>query len=250
MLQLYEIVRKFIITIYFWLVVVMCNIVAIIIIIPSWLVGLPAKQIRYQIEFLIGKITSVLMESLGIWTITYIDNRKNNRVDDNQSYVIISNHKSLIDTIFTAQISYDKVYTWKKKWSYVPGFGQLCLLGNHITIDTSNPNSKKNAVDVSVEFLEEGTSVMFYPEGTRNNTSDILLPFKTGAFRVAAKSNKKILPVTLVGTKNACNGFVCDAADIKIIIDDPIEVGTGPNKSISDCIEKIRSVMRVNINNY
>ena len=241
---MYKLLRRCIITIYFWIVILICNILAVIIIIPSWLYGSSEKNIRYTIETVIGKYTSLLMELVGIWKITYIDNRTN-RDDYIGSYVIVSNHQSLIDTIFTAQIPYDKVFTWKKKWSYAPMFGQLCLLGNHITIDPSDPISKKNAIIKSVKYLNEETSIMFYPEGTRNKTNNNLLPFKTGAFRVANKSNRSILPITIIGTRKACDGVVCDVADIIVIIDNPIS-----GKDIDICIAKTRSVMDNNINNW
>lgn len=87
-----------------------------------------------------------------------------------------------------------------------------------------------------------GGSVLFYPEGTRGKKPLELLPFKTGAFRVADYVKCKILPITLINTHKACNRGICDIADIKIIIDEPFNV-----LDIKNTVEKTRHVMLNNI---
>ena len=49
------------------------------------------------------------------------------------------------------------------------------------------------------ERLTGGTSVVFFPEGTRSEDGR-LLPFKKGAFHMALDLGLPILPVTIVGT--------------------------------------------------
>lgn len=238
------IIRKTIITIYFWTIIAITNLIATIIIIPYWLVGGSQKEIRGIIEMVTAKFPTQIMRLSGIWSVEYIDRREEKKYYKG-SYVIVSNHVSLIDTMFIAQLPFDKIFTWKKKWSYLPMFGQICLMAGHITIDPSCPTSKRNAITKSETYLGIGSSIIFYPEGTRSKCEGKLLPFRTGAFRVAKSSHKKILPVTLVGTNKGCNGWVCDVASIKIIIDDPIIVS---DTDIS--IQKVRAIMEENYQEY
>lgn len=54
----------------------------------------------------------------------------------------------------------------------------------------------------SAEALNNGTILVIYPEGTRTRTGEIGR-FHTGAFRLAVESNARILPVALIGCREA-----------------------------------------------
>lgn len=196
---------------------------------------------RYLIKKIIAEFTCEMMVTCGFWNVEIIDNR---HFKSEGPYVIVCNHKSIVDTLFTVLLPFDIVYTWKKKWSYVPGFGQLCLLANHIVIDISE-ESRKNALERTKEELGNDSSVLFYAEGTRNSTPEGLLPFKTGAFRVAKEKDIGIIPITLIGTEKACSSFICDRSNVKIIIDKPIYV-----QNIDKGIQEVRKIMLNNINKY
>ncbi|HEX5092688.1 MAG TPA: lysophospholipid acyltransferase family protein [Burkholderiales bacterium] len=44
-----------------------------------------------------------------------------------------------------------------------------------------------DAIDIIVGALEGGDSLIVFPEGTRNTTDEVLLPFKSGLYRVACR---------------------------------------------------------------
>ena len=48
--------------------------------------------------------------------------------------------------------------------------------------------------------LKSGKNVIYFPEGTRH-TGDKLLPFKRGAFRLAVKQNRPIVPIVIEGVQ-------------------------------------------------
>lgn len=48
--------------------------------------------------------------------------------------------------------------------------------------------------------LKSGKNVIYFPEGTRH-TGDKLLPFKRGAFRLAFKKNRPIIPIVIEGVQ-------------------------------------------------
>ena len=235
---------KSIITVYFWFWIVVGIIITMITNTVLFLFNSPKHYQRKCIEIFMAQFPTYMMELAGFWEIKYIDLTKN-KTNPNTNYVIVSNHTSLIDTIFTAQLPYTKVFTWNKKWAYTPGFGWLCYLAGHIAIDKNSTISKQNAIIESINNLNNNTSIIFYPEGTRNKNPDKnqLLPFKTGAFRVAQQANKEILPITLIGTHKACNGFICDYAKIEIIIDMPMTI-----ENIDTTIDNVRYIMKFNMN--
>ena len=54
----------------------------------------------------------------------------------------------------------------------------------------------KNPIEVILAALELGDSLIVFPEGTRNTTDEILLPFKSGIYRVACqRPDVELVPV-------------------------------------------------------
>lgn len=234
--------QKYIITGIFWFYIVITNIISLLVIVPYYILTKDSRGSRFLIKKIIAEFTTEVMTELKWWNIEIIDKRRDKK---DGPYIIVSNHVSIVDTLFTVLLPFDDiVYTWKKKWSYVPGFGWLCLLANHITVDNSE-ESKKKALIKSKDELNKESCVLFYAEGTRNLTGKGLLPFKTGAFRLAKETNRKIIPITLIGTDKACSGFACDIANIKIVIDDPIQVN-----SVEEGINSVRKVIEANLAEY
>jgi len=66
-----------------------------------------------------------------------------------------------------------------------------------IPVDRSKRDT--NATDAAHDYLAEGKSLCIFPEGTRNRSDDILLPFKYGAVSLAQKTNSMIVPIAVLG---------------------------------------------------
>jgi 1-acyl-sn-glycerol-3-phosphate acyltransferase len=67
---------------------------------------------------------------------------------------------------------------------------------------------------------------MMFPEGTRSRNG-VLQPFKTGAFELALRSNRPLLPIVVEGTSDALpkRGFVLRGRHpIRVTVLDPIPV--------------------------
>jgi 1-acyl-sn-glycerol-3-phosphate acyltransferase len=54
----------------------------------------------------------------------------------------------------------------------------------------------------SVKILRQGGTLVLFPEGSRELSDGKILPFKTGAIRIALEANVPILPVTIRGANN------------------------------------------------
>ena len=123
------------------------------------------------------------------------------RIDPNQSYVIVSNHQSLYDIlVLYGWLNIDFKWVIKKELRNFPGLGVGCEKLGHIFIDRSNPQQAIEALKQAKERITKGTSVIFFPEGTRALGTG-LKPFKKGAFHMAKDLDLPILPVTILGTR-------------------------------------------------
>lgn len=67
---------------------------------------------------------------------------------------------------------------------------------NAALIDRTPEPGRQHPIDYLRSVLAEGSSLIFFPEGTRNTTDAVLLPFKSGLFRLAeGDTETEFIPV-------------------------------------------------------
>lgn len=122
------------------------------------------------------------------------------QIDPNQSYVIVVNHQSAMDIIaLYGWLGIDFRWVMKQEIRKVPFLGYACYRVGHVYIDRKNQAAAIQSLEAAKERIHSGTSVLFFPEGTRTESS-ALKPFKKGAFKMALDLGLPILPITLSGT--------------------------------------------------
>jgi 1-acyl-sn-glycerol-3-phosphate acyltransferase len=88
----------------------------------------------------------------------------------------------------------------KKELAKIPIFGFVTSTFA-VWVDRSSEESRKKSVQKLVNNLKNGVSIMVAPEGTRNDTSDSLLPFFNGPFRLAIETGIPIMPLIIYNAK-------------------------------------------------
>lgn len=140
-----------------------------------------------------------------------------------QACVFVANHQSMTD-IF-AMYCVETQFRWlsKEEVFKIPFVGFAMRNSGYIAVKRGNRESQKRAMETSADRLQNGKPMFFFPEGTRSETGE-LRPFKTGAFRLAAKNNVPIIPVCLQGTRDLVikGSFLPSAAHVQIKILAPI----------------------------
>jgi|SRR5690554_122496 len=117
-----------------------------------------------------------------------------------QSYVIVANHLSYFDIwVLYGWLGMDLRWVMKQELRHVPIIGVSCAALGHVFIDRSNREAAVRSLHAAREQINAGTSILFFPEGTRS-LEGILKPFKKGAFNMALDLQLPILPVTINGT--------------------------------------------------
>jgi 1-acyl-sn-glycerol-3-phosphate acyltransferase len=118
-------------------------------------------------------------------------------LEPDQTYVFISNHRSYLDTATLF------VYTGrrlgllaKKELLRVPILGYGMGFVNVMAIDRSNSERARQTVEAATERIRSGISFGVFAEGTRAKPGEFL-PFKKGAFYMAAQAGVPIVPVAI-----------------------------------------------------
>lgn len=123
-------------------------------------------------------------------------------IDPHKTYVVIANHQSLSDIAVLYQTRMQFKWVAKKSLFNLPFIGWCLTLTRHIKLERGEFSSIKKVYREVAEWLRKGMSVLFFPEGTRSNT-DQMNVFQNGAFKLAIKEKKPILPIRIQGTREA-----------------------------------------------
>lgn len=201
-----------------------------------------------------GKLSFKLCQ-VWVWiakaiTFTRIETVWNDKVDLSKSYVIVSNHQSLLD-IPAMMLNVGVQIRWvlKKELGYIPGFGWALWGARHIFVDRKNPKQALKNLTKSVKALPPGVSIAVFPEGTRASDG-ILGEFKVGAFLTAISSELPVLPVTIndswkrMPNKKSLSFY---PGTIQLVIGDPIDTSTYKKREISKLMKDARSAVAANL---
>ncbi len=117
-----------------------------------------------------------------------------------ETYIIVCNHNSFMDVpVTTPFIPGANKTIAKKSIAKTPLFGWIYARGA-VLVDRDSDESRRQSFEMMKKTLANGLHMVIYPEGTRNRTGQPLKVFYDGAFKLAAATNKKILPTLLFNT--------------------------------------------------
>ena len=120
-------------------------------------------------------------------------------IDHKKTYVIIANHQSMADIVALYQTKMQFKWVAKASLFKVPFIGWCLSLIKHIKLTRGDFSSIKEIYHQASCWLKKDMSVLFFPEGTRSSSGE-MGEFQNGAFKLAVKEKKPILPICLKGT--------------------------------------------------
>ncbi len=116
--------------------------------------------------------------------------------------VCVSNHVSNIDPFLLAHLPFEMKFLAKAVLFRIPFVGWGMKIAGDIPLVRGSAQSIKRAMRRAGDYVAQGMPVLFFPEGTRSQTGE-LLPFKDGAFRLALEQQASLLPMAVWGTRDA-----------------------------------------------
>lgn len=171
------------------------------------LIWRPLLWVIYQFDrapymrtgFWFRRLGSLMTRVNPAWKVKLIDVHN---ADPQQTYVVVGNHLSNADIPVISRLRWEMKWVAKAELFTLPIVGPMMRMAGDIKVDRSSKRSRAQVLFTAKDLLDQGCSVMLFPEGTRSRDGRTL-PFTDGAFRIAIKSQVPILPLVVDGTQNA-----------------------------------------------
>ena len=186
------------------------------------------------------------------WRVTFNGREK---IDDISTCIFAANHQSMMDILVLFGLNTHFKWVAKRSLFGVPFLGWNMWFNNYVGIRRGKLKSIKLMYADCDKHLSQGSSLFFFPEGTRSEDGQ-LHEFKQGPFKLAIKHNVPVVPIAIDGVrdilaKSAWILPIWKKIDISVNILDPIYPAEAENKiprllkttreKIHDKLESVRS---------
>ncbi len=122
------------------------------------------------------------------------------KIAPDEAYLFLSNHQGNCDAPALAHaMPRDFKALVKKEIMRLPALSAILRRVNFVPVDRRDPNQARAAIDRGAGLLRGGLSFLAFPEGTRSRDGN-LGEFKKGVFIMALKSQKPIIPVSILNS--------------------------------------------------
>lgn len=111
--------------------------------------------------------------------------------------LIVGNHKHIYDQCLTIVATKRVIHYMAKREYFDSKMAWFFKATGCISVDRSKKDNE--AVNKAIDILNQGGAIGLFPEGTRNKTDKLLLPFKYGTVSMAQKTNATIVPFGITG---------------------------------------------------
>ncbi len=173
-------------------------------------------------------------------------------IEKNTNYVFVGNHKSNFDPIVLEAVFGRKkiMFVSKPENLKVPISGRILHKCGCVALDRENPREGFKAFMYAAGLVKDNNmSACIYPEGTRNKgESELpLLPFKSGAFRLAQLTNLPIAVVTMRNTAQIAKNLPWKSTKVIIEIVKVIPVEEVQSKNTTQLSEEVKAIIEENL---
>ncbi|MBL0710925.1 MAG: 1-acylglycerol-3-phosphate O-acyltransferase [Colwellia sp.] len=162
--------------------------------------------------------------------------------------VYVVNHQSNYDVLTMANaVQKGTVTVGKKSLKWVPIFGQMYWLTGNILVDRKNTSKAMDTISLTAKKITESKlSIWIFPEGTRSRGRG-LLPFKTGAFRMAAQAGVPIVPICSSNQHQTIDLSRWDNGKIIIEFLEPQYIDNDSRESVRKATNNVHDLMAAKI---
>lgn len=174
-------------------------------------------------------------------------------VPTDRPVLYIANHKSLFDVLITyIRCPRRTGYVSKDIIEKVPSLNLWMKRLYCLFLNRTDIKQGLKTILAGIENIKNGISMCIFPEGTRNKTEDLVLPFKEGSFKMAVKTGCPIVPMALTNTSAIFEDHFPIVKPTTVILEYgtpiyPNELDKETLKKIgAHCQEKVEEMLRKN----
>ncbi len=202
---------------------------------------------------LVGILNRWWAKSLFIFTFLPYQVECKTKLDSKRQYIFCPNHFSYLDIPTLGLNPVNSIFVGKSEMEKIPWFGYM-YRKLHITVNRNSLKSKFNTLQRSMDAIDEGKSLVIYPEGgIITPQPPRLAKFKDGAFRAAIQKQIPIVPVTIPYNWLILpdeKDLLLKPGRIKIIFHEPIET-SGMSLTETDSLrEKVYQTIDNELRNH
>ena len=135
----------------------------------------------------------------------------------------VSNHVGVFDIILNlAYIGRPFGFIAKKELLFLPFINIWIYILGGLFIDRKNIRKAIKTINHGISKIQKGGNMLIFPEGTRSKGRG-LLPFKSGAVKLATSSLAPIVPIAIKGSYDVFEiDFRVHAVPVSIVFSPPI----------------------------
>ena len=166
--------------------------------------------------------------------------------------VFVMNHRSNFDPMLLAdKYKKRKILMISKPGNFkAPIAGGFIHKAGYMAIDRENDREALKTVLKAIKYLGEGYSIGVYPEGTRNKDGLDLLPFRSGAFKIATKANVPIVVTAIHETQYIHKNAPFKKTDVYLHIIKTITPEEYAGKHTNDISQEVFDMMQADIDAF
>jgi 1-acyl-sn-glycerol-3-phosphate acyltransferase len=160
--------------------------------------------------------------------------------------VYAANHASALDIpLLFAYLPVDFRVLHKRSLYVLPLIGWYLYFGGHIGVDRGKAFAARRSLTRAVERIRGGTSVLVFPEGTRNRDTTGVQRFKRGSFVLALEAGVPVVPVSLGGVKDLVPRGLLHIRPGRVLLTlhEPIATDGMPVDDAADLADRTRDVV-------
>ena len=165
---------------------------------PAFLLGLLVfKKPMAWVTYKCGQIWAKIVIAIIGCQMT-VEGREN--IPKDGAVCFVSNHVGIFDIVLTlAYINRPYGFIAKKELLYLPFFNMWIYILGGLFIDRKNIRKAIKTINLGIKKLQNGDPMLIFPEGTRSKGRG-LLPFRSGAIKLATNSLAPIVPIAIEGS--------------------------------------------------
>ena len=228
-----------VLSIWAWLALGLTILVALPIVAVIWLATVRSDPGRYRAGYAFRKVAVVAQTLNPLWKFTVSGTIPS---DPRRPYMVVANHESFVDILLIAHLPFEMKWLAKSDFFGFPVIGWMMRMAGDIRLVRSDRGSRGDALTAMRQRLADHVSVMVFPEGTRSASGE-LGEFRDGAFAVAVEAGVPILPLAVIGTRDALVKhdwrFGSSHAEVRVL--EPVEVG--PGTDVAGLREQVRATI-------